>query len=106
MNESGMKTNLDVLRELCKHALDTLHAMRPIIASELNLPVGDVDVIGTARGDLEVVTIGVNFGDDFPNCHDLASPRGANAEVALSLLKQKLKDLAFEAAEKETSDDK
>ncbi len=107
---AGTKTNLEILQELHDKAAAYMDAMLPILAAELNLPVGVVTVdLVRAKGYAGVVVsqqrypktslVGVSRA-----YHD--NPRDSLLVDAVADLKQSIIDAGFEAKEKEASDDK
>ena len=102
------KTNVEVLAELHDKAAALIDAMLPVLASELGVPVGDVEVdicrrkayaaatAVTFRGGEAIIGIGRGYSHD---------PRTGLILPALASLKQSIIDVGFEAAEKEASDE-
>jgi hypothetical protein len=86
------KTNIEVLDELHAKALDTIRAMLPILAAELGVTVGDVQVRVTAAWDYDVLTLFDNSRADagLPYCNgtsyswDCVPSRTAHAIEGLS----------------------
>ena len=81
------KKNIEVLDELHAKALDTIRAMLPILAAELGVKVGDVQVVVGGAAAYDVLTLYDNSRRDagLPYCNgtsyswDRAQSRTAHA---------------------------
>ncbi len=86
------KTNIEILDELHATALEAILAMLPILAAELGVTVGDVQVRVTAAWDYDVLTLFDNSRRDvgLPYCNgssyswDCVPSRTAHAIEELS----------------------